>query len=785
MLTAGRRIARRYKPTRRASIDMLRLACALLSAVCCLGVPALAKPPSLGHALPLAVTPGEATDVTLHGGDLTGARALWTSFPAEIELAPDIENNGQDAGKVTYRITTPAEVPLGVHGLRLVTSEGVSNVRLILVDDLPTVADNGQNKTIETAQEITVPVAIDGTCEPESFDYYKLVAVAGDQITIEVFAQRLGTALDPVVRLLDEEGRELAYSDDEGGIGADCRFAHEFAADGTYYIEIRDIRYQGGGGHRYRMRIGRFPLVTAPFPMATPAGSTVKVDMLGPATDGVAAREVDVPREAADGVVGVNSYYDDGLGGAFTTLLVSDLTETLELEPNDTAEQASPLVLPGAVNGRFAAPQDRDFYQFDAKQGERWRFIGVTRTAGSPTDLYMRLHKADGSLLAEVDDTGTEEGILDFNCPEDGTYHLMVEDLHRRGGPEHGYRIEARAYEPGFRLSLEADTLNAPQGGVAVVKVNAARRDYNGPITLGLLNAPDGVALAGQTIEEGKNETELRITVPSSLEPGHWNITGVVGRAKIGERDVEVVAGTRDALRGQLSGLPYPPAVLDSAVALGIGGPFPDFFTLATEGDAVRFPQLVGTASFKVKAERSHGFDEAIALAVEGLPGGYAAEVKPVEKGQGEVEIKLAGPVAPIEAEQRFRIVGTATFQNQPKRVVLGDVALRVVPPLEVAVTPAGPLVAGGSQKVTLQVTRHGDEKPAVAIAWQGLPIGVEAPAEIVVPEGQDSLEVELTAAPDAAIGEFENVSVAAWTTISGRDVRVTSPAATLEVVMP
>src|SRR5690606_29153116 len=146
---------------------------------------------------------------------------------------------------------------------------------------------------------------------------------------------------------------------------------------------------------------------------------------------------------------------------------------------------------------------------------------------------------------------------------------------------------------------------------------------------------------------------------------------------------------------------------------------------------AVRFPQLVGTASFKVKAERSHGFDEAIALAVEGLPAGYAAEVKPVEKGQGEVEIKLTGPAAPIEAEQRFRIVGTATFQNQPKRVVLGDVALRVVPPLEVAVTPAGPLVAGGSQKVTLQVTRYGEEKPAVAIAWQGWPIGVEAPAEI------------------------------------------------------
>src|SRR5207253_1287833 len=107
---------------------------------------------------------------------------------------------------------------------------GISNLRLVMVDDLPSVADNGANKTVETAQAISLPVSIDGACEPESFDYYKFQGVAGQKITVEVVARRLGYPLDPVVRLMDGGGRELAYSDDAAGIGADCRFAYTIPA---------------------------------------------------------------------------------------------------------------------------------------------------------------------------------------------------------------------------------------------------------------------------------------------------------------------------------------------------------------------------------------------------------------------------------------------------------------------------------------------------------------------------------------------------------------------------
>src|SRR5437867_235168 len=136
----------------------------LVAAIACCGafagaagaqVPSAA--PNVTHLVPSAVAPGKATDVTLFGANLAGASALWSSLGGQVELAPGIANNGKEPGKVTYRITVPAGASVGIGMVRLATDKGVSNARLFLVDDLETVADNGANKSVATAQEIKVP----------------------------------------------------------------------------------------------------------------------------------------------------------------------------------------------------------------------------------------------------------------------------------------------------------------------------------------------------------------------------------------------------------------------------------------------------------------------------------------------------------------------------------------------------------------------------------------------------------------------------------------------------
>lgn len=747
---------------------------------------AFAQPPALNFTVPAAALPGQATDISLFGGNLAEAAAVWTNIPgAQAVLTPGIEGNGTKADNVSFRFTLPAETPVGVYGLRIVTSKGASSARLLMVDDLPSAIDNGTNKQPPAAQPLVIPVAVDGTCEPESFDYYKLSVAAGQRVSVEVMARRLGSALDPVIRLLDAGGRELAYSDDEPGIGSDSRFTFQFAVAGDYFLEIRDIRYQGGANHRYRLRIGDFPLVSAAFPMAAPRGATAKLVVAGPSAERAPAVSVATPAATPGNQFSVSAKFPNGQGSAPLTVVASSAAEQVEIEPNDAPEAATAVVLPYSINGRFEAAKDRDFFEFQAKKGQRFVFSGRARSVGSPSDLFMRLYNAAGGVLAEADDAGPEEGAINYTFPEDGVYRLMVEDLLHRGGPEFVYRVEVAPYQPGFSLAIDADKLDVPRGGVFVAKVTSARRDYNGPITLSIAGAGEGFALANNVIPEGKNETTMSVTAPSALEPGKPHTISIVGQAKIGEADFRTTASTLVNLRKLFNGLAYPPESLNGSLALGVGPVFADFFQLAVEPAApVVYPQVAGAATVTVKATKTNGFDDPITLAVDGLPAGVAATVAPIPKGQAQVAIALAGPGSLAEGDYTFRVIGSAVFQNQPKQVVLGNAVLRVVKALEVTAAPAGPVARGAVQKLKLSIARAPGIGGPVTIRLKNLPVGVSAPAEATIPDGQNEVLVDVTAAADARVGEAA-ITAVATAKVKEKTVTIESVPATLVVAMP
>ena len=210
---------------------------------------------------PAGIQPGKAIDVVFHGGNLAGPTGIWSDLPLTAELTPGIEGNGTQPGSVSYRLTVPSDTPPGVAGIRVVTGQGISNLQVAAGRRSAQRGGRGQQQVRRRpAQAVSLPMAIDGYCDGETSDFYKLSVAAGQRVAVEVFARRLGSPLDPVIRLLTLDGRELAFSDDEPSTGADSRFAHTFAEAGDYLLEIRDIRYQGGGNFRYRLRMGDFPL---------------------------------------------------------------------------------------------------------------------------------------------------------------------------------------------------------------------------------------------------------------------------------------------------------------------------------------------------------------------------------------------------------------------------------------------------------------------------------------------------------------------------------------------
>jgi len=86
--------------------------------------------------------------------------------------------------------------------------------------------------------------------------------------------------------------------------------------------------------------------------------------------------------------------------------------------------------------------------------------------------------------------------------------------------------------------------------------------------------------------------------------------------------------------------------------------------------------------------------------------------------------------------------------------------------------------------QVAENIAPAGDQR-MVALAWKNLPKGVTAPDRVSLPVGKATVEVELAAAGDAAVGKFDKILVAATTNIAGEDVTAESPPAALEIAKP
>ncbi|MEX1230350.1 MAG: hypothetical protein WEB58_08925 [Planctomycetaceae bacterium] len=719
-------------------------------------------PPSIGSTTPFAVAPGGTTDITLRGGNLAAPTELWTSFPADAVLSPDVANNGANAGEVVYRMTLPPDAPVGVHALRIATAGGISPLKFVIVDDLPTVPSVGNNTAATAAQSITIPTAVDGTIAALTGQYFKFTVAAGQQVTFEVLGKRFGSALDPMLRLLDGNGHEILYNDDAVGLHGDARFTHTFEAAGDYMVEVRDIRFQGGGNFPYRLRIGDFPAVNVTVPMGIKAGSSASVLFAGEQIENVGPVSLVVSDDPLLTALAVGAKRQGGASSGFATITVSSDSEILETEPNNAPEQSNRVELGVHLNGRFEAAGDVDRFIFTAKKDQQFVFTGVTRRQGSPTDLYLRLFNPAGAQVAAAEDNGVAEGFINYKFPEDGDYTLQAEDLHRRGGSPFAYRVKVAPYQPGFTLEATADVLNIPAGGTAMVTVNAVRLDYSGPIQVAAVDLPDGFTSVPTVIGTGLATVVLTVNAPADATGGKVNKIRIVGKARIGEAEVQSRASVTPALQAANNAMPFtPPNVDSSLVASAAAKPA---YVLKTDPPEIIFGQDLST-TVKIVAERGEGVTEAIALALTpapmgGLPAGLTATVAPIAKDTNEIAVTFAATNAVPLGDYTVVLVGTHTKENVNIVQPTPGITLKLQGPFQLAIGPAdAKVVKGGNVTIKVTAVRNPAYNGAINLTFQNLPAGVTAPAAAIA-EGQNEVEVILTAAADAAVGEINNLTV-------------------------
>ena len=346
--------------------------------------------PSLTSVQPQAVSPGKTVEVTLRGDHFTDDLRLWTSFSEKVEFVKCINTK-----QAVFRITTPKGAHTQVGALRVYDRTGLSGPILMMIDPLPTTTATSTDKT--KPQLLKLPVAVDGRMGGLNSHWFTFEAKAGQRVSIEVYAERIASTADPMIHLMDPNGREVDYADDDDVLGSDAGLIHTVKITGQYRLELRDVQYRGG--LPYRLRIGDFPIW---------------------------------PKLKA------------GKG------------QVTEKEPNDKFEQASPIEMGNTVFGSIEKPGARDHFKMKGKKGQWVSFRVYSRRIGSPSYIYLELLDAVGKSIATAGTENTLQTILRHKLPADGEFTIRVEELLRRGGPRFAYRIDTLAGSGEFNLNLKS-----------------------------------------------------------------------------------------------------------------------------------------------------------------------------------------------------------------------------------------------------------------------------------------------------------------------------------------
>ena len=120
------------------------------------------------------------------------------------------------------------------------------------------VSDAPEHVEAETASLFSAPCAVTGRlARPGEEDAFRFGARKGDRIVIELAAAAVASPMDPVLRVEDESGKELAANDDLGGQAGNARLEFAAPADGMYRAVVSD-RF-GNGGHEYVYRLSLSP----------------------------------------------------------------------------------------------------------------------------------------------------------------------------------------------------------------------------------------------------------------------------------------------------------------------------------------------------------------------------------------------------------------------------------------------------------------------------------------------------------------------------------------------
>ena len=672
-------------------------------------IAAEAGTPRLARIVPPGGQRGTTVEVMFQGRYLEKPEEVLVYEPGitveSVELVDgNVEVRGYrgrvEAGAgVRVKLKIADDCPLGVHGMRLRTAQGISEYQRFAVGPFATIEEEERTQQVrndkrETAQAVPLNSTVLGRMlDATDVDLFRIEAKQGQRLSAEIEAVRLGVDQgipDLHLAVLDADGKRLIAADDSALFLQDPVVALVAPQDGAYFVEVRHSTYSANGDV-YRLHVGTFARPTGLYPAGGPAGKELSVRVIGD-PKGEWSQTVTLPGTPTSSDFRFVAMDAESNVPAPTpnTLRVSPFDNVLEAEPNDSEDaikSQSAASLPIAFNGIIDKSGDVDCFRFNAKKGERFKVHCLANAFGSPLDptIWIKQVGAKGNPQRATDSRPNQLGyppfggmnrdtldpILDFTAAADGEYVLGVEDDRGNGGTEFVYRVEISpetdavyvyipqdgeaAFQPQSRQSI-----SLPSGGRYNTQLSIinANRPFAGDLELVALGLPEGVTMRAPRVTpamprvpvvfEAAPDAKLQgkfieiVARPVRSLDAPVRADDAKGSEVVKSRSDEgvqatLVSGFRQSIPMSASGNnDY--YVFNTFDKLAIAVTEPSPFSIEIDEPKTALVQN-GEIALKFKVVRAEGFDEPVSVAMEWKPNGVSTGT-PItirtEKSEGE-----------------------------------------------------------------------------------------------------------------------------------------------------
>jgi hypothetical protein len=692
-------------------------------------------PPTINSVTPLGVARGATVEMNVEGLNLAKTSAVYFSEPGikarilrikELPDLPDIRlgSNGTpstiDLGplpprnQVTLELEVSADAPVETVAMRLQTPLGTSPVARFAVEpyygESP---DREPNNAPEEAFETYLPTILVGTIsKPGDVDYYKIKVRDEEQIVFQNSAAELGSSLRPVVGIYDEGQNLLKEFGNDGGRDTST-FAYTFANGGTYYVRVSDYEQSGNGGHFYRIKVGRFPLAMAAFPLGLQKGKTAAVQLTG---YNLGANKVAVKGESSQEDMRAVIFRPQApKGPAFNRvkLALGDEPEAPASGVNTTLARAQTITVPVTVNGKLEGVEN--YYRFHARKGEKLVFEVNANRLGSPLD----------SLLDILDTKGAPIERATIRCVLETSTTLADRDSSDRG-----IRITSpTGFAVGDHMMIGAEIIQveamprSPDDDFIFTAFGGQRRAY-------LDTTPEAHPIDQAVYKVQIYPPESRFT-PNGLPVVHLSFRNDDGGPGYGKdsllhftapADGDYIVRIRDVRRA--TGPDY-------AYRLTVRQPSPDFM-LSVSPRNPNVP-LGGRVPVTVTALRLDEFDGPIEVSLKNIPAGLHATTGVIGAGQTSTTLLVsADDNAKLDRAVALEVAGRAQFGGrwEERRANPEDklklISLAPKPDIVMmAETKEVVLAPGGTAEVEVAIQRNNEYGGRVPVEVRNLPPGV------------------------------------------------------------